>query len=73
MTDRREVEKEGYKQRRPTMREIARQEFWIVAKSFFAPVYGTLLVCRRLWRLTRQVDRKALTGVEPHTPFQPAE
>jgi len=44
---------------RPTFREIAREEFWIVAKSFFAPIYGTFIVWRELLRLTRRVDRKA--------------
>ncbi|MBV8686124.1 MAG: hypothetical protein JOZ90_02935 [Alphaproteobacteria bacterium] len=50
-------------------RDIAREEFWIVARSFFAPVYGTLLVWRRLARLTRRVDRPAAGG----RPLQPAE
>ncbi len=42
----------------PTFREIAREEFWIVAKSFFAPVYGTLLVLRQLLKVTQQVDAR---------------
>ena len=57
----------------PTFREIAREEFWIVAKAFFAPVYGTYLVWRHLLRLTRKVDRKALGLAEPQPPTQPAE
>ena len=46
------------------LREVARQEFWIVAKAFFAPVYGTLLVLRHLLKLTRQVDCQALAPSE---------
>jgi hypothetical protein len=45
---------------RPRFGDIAREEFWIVAKSFFAPVYGTLIVLKHLLRFTRQVDRRAL-------------
>jgi hypothetical protein len=52
---------------------MAREEFWIVAKSFFAPVYGTYLVWRRLLRLTQKVDRKALTVTAQPRPLQPAE
>lgn len=49
---------------RPTLREIAREEFWIVAKSYFAPIYGTLLVWRHLLRVTQRLDRKALNDAE---------
>lgn len=63
--------------RQATFGEVAIEEFWIVAKSYFAPVYGTLLVWRRLLRLTRRVDRQALAGkVAPpaETPsLSPAE
>jgi len=52
--------------------EIAREEFWIVAKSFFAPVYGPVLVWKRLLRLTRRVDQRALTRIED-TACEPAE
>lgn len=52
--------------------EIAREEFWIVAKSFFAPVYGPLLVWKRLLRLTRRVDQKALTRLNDPV-YTPAE
>ena len=58
---------------RPTFREIATEEFWIVAKSFFAPIYGTYLVWRRLLTLTKKVDREALMPVDPEPPLQPAE
>ena len=57
----------------PGFREIAREEFWIVAKAFFAPVYGTYLVWRQLLRLKEKVDRKALGVAAPHPPSQPAE
>jgi hypothetical protein len=57
----------------PAFREIAREEFWIVAKAFFAPVYGTYLVWRQLLRLTQKLDRKALGIVAPQPPSQPAE
>jgi hypothetical protein len=57
----------------PTFREMAREEFWIVAKSFFAPIYGTYLVWRRLLRLTKKVDRQALAAAAPEPPLQPAE
>lgn len=59
--------------REPGFRDIAREEFWIVARSFFAPVYGTLLVWKRLSRLTRQVDRKAAPRAPSDPPLQPAE
>ena len=58
----------------PRLREIARKEFWIVAKAFFAPVYGTYLVWRQLLRQTEKVDRKALgVPAPPQPPSQPAE
>ena len=57
----------------PGFREMAREEFWIVAKAFFAPVYGTYLVWRQLSRLTDKVDRKALGATAPEPPSQPAE
>lgn len=56
----------------PTFREMAREEFWFVAKGFFAPVYGTYLVWKQLLRLREKADRKAL-GEVPHPPSQPAE
>jgi hypothetical protein len=46
------------------LREVAREEFWIVAKAFFAPVYGTLLVLSQLLKLTRQVDCQPLAPSE---------
>lgn len=49
---------------RPTFGEIAREEFWIVAKSFFAPVYGTLLVLRHLLKVTRRVDARDIATLE---------
>ncbi|MEA3052595.1 MAG: hypothetical protein QOG72_1498 [Sphingomonadales bacterium] len=57
----------------PAFREIAREEFWIVAKAFFAPVYGTYLVWKQLLSLTQKVDRKALGLAAPQPPSQPAE
>lgn len=57
----------------PAFREMAREEFWIVAKSFFAPIYGTYLVWKRLRRLTYKVDRKALDVSTAQPPLQPAE
>jgi hypothetical protein len=41
----------------PSFREMAREEFWIVAKSFFAPVYGLFLVWKELSKLVRRADR----------------
>jgi hypothetical protein len=57
----------------PAFREIAREEFWFVAKAFFAPVYGTYLVWRQLLRLREKTDRKALGLAAPEPPSQPAE
>lgn len=57
----------------PAFREIAREEFWFVAKAFFAPVYGTYLVWKQLVRLKERVDRKALGVAAPQPPSQPAE
>jgi len=58
----------------PTFREIAREEFWFVAKGFFAPVYGTYLVWRQLLRQTDRADSKALGVPAPQRPpSQPAE
>ncbi|HET9640149.1 MAG TPA: hypothetical protein VFP12_13180 [Allosphingosinicella sp.] len=51
-------------------REIAREEFWFVAKGFFAPVYGTYLVWRQLLRQTDKADRKALGIPEPKQPAE---
>jgi hypothetical protein len=56
-----------------SFRDIAREEFWIVARSFFAPIYGTLLVWRRLARFTRQVDRGTFRSRPSDPPLQPAE
>jgi len=63
----------GETQREPGFRDIAREEFWIVARSFFAPIYGTLLVWKRLSRLTRWVDRKPLPRTPSRPPLHPAE
>lgn len=54
----------------PMFREIAREEFWFVAKGFFAPVYGTYLVWRQLLRQTDKADRKALGIPEPKQPAE---
>jgi hypothetical protein len=61
--------------KQPGLREIAREEFWIVAKSFFAPIYGTLIVWRRLLRLTREADRCAVSreSVAEDPVLTPAE
>ncbi|MGZ8364313.1 MAG: hypothetical protein ACXW3D_10040 [Caulobacteraceae bacterium] len=39
-----------------SLADIARQEFWIVAKTFLAPVFGTFLVLRFIRDVTRIVD-----------------
>lgn len=39
-----------------SLSDIARQEFWIVAKTFLAPVFGTFLVLRFIRDVTRLVD-----------------
>lgn len=65
---------EQHRAERPTFAQVAREEFWIVAKSYFAPVYGTLLVLRMLLRLTRRVDGKALGRKPAEAPWlSPAE
>ena len=56
-----------------TFRQMAREEIWIVAKAFFAPVYGTYLVWRHLLRLTEKADRKAFGIDARKPPSQPAE
>ena len=48
----------------PTLGEIAREEFWIVAKAFFAPIYGSWLVLRQLLQVTQRVDGDALARAE---------
>lgn len=42
-----------------TPADIVREEFWFVAKAFFAPVYGALLVLRHLMGETQIVDSNA--------------
>jgi hypothetical protein len=39
---------------KPSLRQLAREEFWIVAKTFFAPIYLLLL----LWRFRSGANRK---------------
>lgn len=41
----------------PSLTDIARQEFWIVAKTFLAPVFGAYLVLRFVRDLTHIVDQ----------------
>jgi len=73
-TDPGPVGKQGEPSRSPpTFREMAREEFWIVAKAFFAPIYGTYLVWRQLLRLKEKMDREALDVAAPQPPSQPAE
>ncbi|MBO9711415.1 hypothetical protein [Sphingomonas sp.] len=48
----------GVGRARDTIGQMARQEFWVVAKSFFAPVYGTILVLRQLMRWTNRIDER---------------
>ncbi|MFL6843771.1 MAG: hypothetical protein ACJ8ER_02685 [Allosphingosinicella sp.] len=52
---------------------MAREEFWFVAKAFFAPVYGTWLVWKQLLQATEKVDRERLGVAPPEPPSQPAE
>ena len=49
--------------RRPTLGEVVREEFWIVAKSFFAPVYGPFVVLEHLLKKTERVDQETLRNV----------
>lgn len=37
----------------PGVSRVAREEFWIVAKTFFAPIYLMILLWRRLSRSGR--------------------
>ena len=39
-----------------TLSDMAKQEFWLVAKTFFAPIYGTALVLRQVLRTVRLID-----------------
>ena len=57
----------------PTFRQMACEEFWFVAKAFFAPIYGTYLVWKQLLRVTEEADRRALGLARPQPPSQPAE
>ena len=57
----------------PTVGEIAREEFGIVAKAFFAPVYGSWLVLRQLLKVTQRVDSNAPVAVEAEACAVPAE
>lgn len=56
-----------------TRLDIAREEFWFVAKAFFAPVYGAILVLRHLMRETEVVDREASPPADRDTFAIPAE
>ncbi|WP_420479002.1 hypothetical protein [Brevundimonas sp. FT23028] len=40
--------------------EIVRQEFWIVLKAYFAPIFGTIAVIGHLREVIRLTDRGAL-------------
>ena len=51
--------------RGPSFQEIAREEFWVVAKSFFAPIYGTMLVLRQLLRVTHYMDSNLPSDMTP--------
>ena len=44
----------------PTIGQIAREEFWFVAKSYFALVYGTAFFLKRLLRAATRIDDRAL-------------
>ncbi|MEO7179007.1 MAG: hypothetical protein ABIW83_09195 [Allosphingosinicella sp.] len=66
-------EPRGPSRTEPTFRQMAREEFWFVAKAFFAPVYGTYLVWKQLLRVTDETDRKVRGVVKPQIPSQPAE
>ncbi len=46
------------RRREPSVGQVAREEFWIVAKTFFAPVYLMVLLWRRLSRGSRPIDGK---------------
>jgi hypothetical protein len=66
MTDFRRSEPMSEASEEVSFRDMACEEFWIVAKSFFAPVYGTLIVLRHLLTLTQRVDAKALSKQARH-------
>lgn len=59
-----------------SLREVAQEEFWIVAKSFFAPVYGPIVLFRQLLQLTRAVDgkyRQSIATEDDKACLSPAE
>jgi len=58
---------------RPHFRDMAREEFWIVAKAFFAPVYGLFLAWRELSESLRRVDGNTTDQADPDPAFTPAE
>lgn len=35
---------------------VAKEEFWIVTRSFFAPIYGTVIVLKQLLKVAQQMD-----------------
>lgn len=37
--------------------EVVRQEFWIVLKAYFAPIFGTIAVISHLREVIRLTDR----------------
>lgn len=58
---------------RPNFRDIAREEFWIVAKAFFAPIYGLFLVRKELSKLLRHADRNGADGQDTDPALTAAE
>lgn len=64
---------ETIQQAEPTIGQIARQEFWIVSKAYFAPIYGSLLVLRHLLRATRAMDSSTARLIDAEATAMPAE
>ena len=59
--------------RQASIGDIAREEFWIVAKSYFALIYGTVYFLKRLIRIAMRVDDRARTAGKARGWSIPAE
>ncbi len=57
----------------PKLRDIALQELGFVAKAYFAPVVGPILILRQLMKMTQGVDSKGENLPEVKAVVTPAE
>jgi len=51
--------------------QMAREEFGLMLRAYFAPVFGTVLVLRQLMQASKQVDQASRAGLNT-TPTAPA-